>query len=46
MTTNKATIVYDGLCIYCNNYVKMLRLKDSIGSVSLIDARSDDPPDD
>ena len=34
-------VVYDGLCPFCSAYVKMLRLKQSVGNVSLVDARSD-----
>jgi predicted DCC family thiol-disulfide oxidoreductase YuxK len=36
-------IVYDGECVFCANYVRFLRLRDSIGPVELLDARSDDP---
>ena len=35
-------IIYDGECIYCSNYVRFMRLRESIGSVELLDARSDD----
>jgi predicted DCC family thiol-disulfide oxidoreductase YuxK len=38
-----AVVVYDGECIFCQNYVRMLRLRDSVGHVELVDARSDDP---
>ncbi|MEO0061576.1 MAG: hypothetical protein RLZZ08_136 [Pseudomonadota bacterium] len=38
-----ALVIYDGECIFCQNYVRMLRLKDSVGKVELVDARSDDP---
>ncbi|GAB7555144.1 DCC1-like thiol-disulfide oxidoreductase family protein [Novosphingobium sp. 11B] len=38
-----ALVVYDGECIFCQNYVRMLRLRDSVGPVELVDARSDDP---
>lgn len=38
-----ALVVYDGECIFCQNYVRMLRLRDSVGHVELVDARSDDP---
>ena len=37
------TLIYDGECPFCAAYMKMLRLKDSAGEVTLIDARSDDP---
>jgi predicted DCC family thiol-disulfide oxidoreductase YuxK len=37
------TIVYDGECPFCDNYVKLLRLRDAAGPVRLVDARSDDP---
>lgn len=32
-------IIYDGECPFCSNYVKMLKLKESIGPVRLINAR-------
>ncbi|MCJ2188382.1 DCC1-like thiol-disulfide oxidoreductase family protein [Novosphingobium beihaiensis] len=38
-----AFVVYDGECVFCQNYVRMLRLKESVGPVDLIDARSDAP---
>lgn len=34
-------VVYDGDCPFCSGYVKMLRLRDSVGSVELINARDD-----
>ena len=37
------TIVYDGDCPFCSRYVAMLRLRDAVGAVRLIDARSGDP---
>ena len=33
-------IVYDGECPFCAAYVRMTRLRDSAGSVTLVDARS------
>jgi predicted DCC family thiol-disulfide oxidoreductase YuxK len=36
-------IIYDGDCIFCANYVRLLRLRQSIGKVELLNARSDDP---
>lgn len=36
-------IIYDGECIFCQNYVRFLRLRKNIGPVDLVDARSDDP---
>lgn len=36
-------IIYDGDCIFCHNYVRLVRLQDAIGKVELIDARTDDP---
>lgn len=36
-------VVYDGECIFCQNYVSMLRLRESVGAVELLDARSSDP---
>jgi predicted DCC family thiol-disulfide oxidoreductase YuxK len=36
-------IVYDGKCPFCNNYVRLMALKEVAGSVELIDARSAHP---
>nr|MCH9671074.1 DUF393 domain-containing protein [Gammaproteobacteria bacterium] len=36
-------IIYDGECPFCSRYVSFMRLKDSVGKVELIDARSDHP---
>ncbi len=36
-------IIYDGDCIFCQNYVRFVRLQEAIGPVELIDARSSDP---
>jgi predicted DCC family thiol-disulfide oxidoreductase YuxK len=41
--TIRAIVVYDGECIFCSNYVKFLKLREAVGPVELIDARSDDP---
>jgi predicted DCC family thiol-disulfide oxidoreductase YuxK len=35
----KSYLVYDGECPVCNAYVRFVRLKESIGSVELVDAR-------
>lgn len=40
---NGLQIAYDGECPFCSAYVRVLRLRDSIGTVRLINARSDDP---
>ncbi len=42
-TAEPSLIIYDGDCIFCENYVRFVRLRDTIGQVELIDARSDDP---
>ena len=36
-------VVYDGECPFCSRYVKMLRLRAAVGSVELVNARSDHP---
>jgi predicted DCC family thiol-disulfide oxidoreductase YuxK len=41
--TVPSVIIYDGDCVFCNNYVRLLKLRQSIGPVELLDARSDDP---
>jgi predicted DCC family thiol-disulfide oxidoreductase YuxK len=38
-----ALIVYDGACILCRNYARLVRLREAIGPVELLDARSQDP---
>ncbi len=32
-------IVYDGDCPFCSQYVKLLRLREALGSVTLVNAR-------
>jgi predicted DCC family thiol-disulfide oxidoreductase YuxK len=41
--TAPSLIIYDGDCVFCQNYVRFVRLREAIGPVELIDARSDDP---
>ena len=38
-----AWIVYDGQCPFCSRYVQLLRLRESLGAVRLIDARKGGP---
>jgi predicted DCC family thiol-disulfide oxidoreductase YuxK len=35
----KVSILYDGECPVCRNYVRMMRLRESFGDVALADAR-------
>lgn len=42
-TAQGITIVYDGQCPFCSQYVKMVRLREAFGEVRLVDARSNDP---
>ncbi|GGL71743.1 thiol-disulfide oxidoreductase DCC family protein [Wenxinia marina] len=35
-------IVYDGECVFCQNYVRFVRLRETVGPIELIDARSGD----
>ena len=37
------TLIYDGDCPFCNNYISKQRLEATSGPVALINARSDDP---
>lgn len=34
-------IVYDGDCPFCRNYVSLMKLREAIGKVRLVDARDD-----
>lgn len=36
-------IIYDGDCVFCQNYVRFAELRASVGPVELLDARSGDP---
>ena len=38
-----ALIIYDGDCIFCQNYVRLVRLRETVGEVELVDVRSEDP---
>jgi predicted DCC family thiol-disulfide oxidoreductase YuxK len=40
--SDQALIIYDGECVFCQNYVRLFRLRDSVGKVELVDARSGD----
>jgi predicted DCC family thiol-disulfide oxidoreductase YuxK len=40
---HSSLIIYDGDCVFCNNYARLLKLKQSVGEVELLDARSGDP---
>ncbi len=40
---DSAVIIYDGDCIFCQNYVRLVRLRETLGKVELVDARSQDP---
>jgi len=41
--TGGITILYDGHCPFCSSYVTMMRLREAVGKVELVDARGDDP---
>ncbi len=41
--TDGITILYDGECPFCSAYIRLTRLRASVGPVRLVNARSDDP---
>jgi predicted DCC family thiol-disulfide oxidoreductase YuxK len=41
LAEGSAAIIYDGQCPFCTRYVQFIRLRDAIGEVRLIDARTD-----
>jgi predicted DCC family thiol-disulfide oxidoreductase YuxK len=43
MSKTRARLIYDGACIFCDAYVRLLSLREAVGPVELIDARSGDP---
>ncbi len=38
-----AIVIYDGECPFCSRYVRMLRLRETVGPVRLLDARDGGP---
>jgi len=42
-TSDSPVIIYDGECIFCRNYVRLIRLRETIGRIRLVDARSPEP---
>lgn len=43
MTDAALTVVYDGECPFCSNYVRLMALRRSVGAVALVDARAGGP---
>jgi predicted DCC family thiol-disulfide oxidoreductase YuxK len=41
--TQLLTVIYDGECPFCANYVRLYRLRQLVGRVQLVDARGNDP---
>jgi predicted DCC family thiol-disulfide oxidoreductase YuxK len=39
MPVTENTIIYDGDCIFCRNYVRLLKLRETMGGVTLLNAR-------
>lgn len=43
MSDAKMVVIYDGECPFCRSYVSLMALRDRVGQVDLVDARSNDP---
>jgi predicted DCC family thiol-disulfide oxidoreductase YuxK len=43
MNDTRMVVIYDGDCPFCRSYVKLMALRRRVGTVDLVDARSDDP---
>ena len=43
MPEKPLVIIYDGDCPFCTAYVTLVRLRETVGEVELVNARSDDP---
>lgn len=43
MTDQSLEVIYDGECPVCASWMRMVRLRERIGRVELIDARAGDP---
>lgn len=39
MSTPEAVLIYDGKCPFCSRYAELLRLRESLGTLRLINAR-------
>lgn len=37
-----ALVIYDGECPFCRNFARLIRLREAVGPVELLDARSGD----
>ena len=42
-TKETTLIIYDGDCILCRSYARLVRLRETVGKVDMLDARSADP---
>ncbi|WP_342358658.1 DCC1-like thiol-disulfide oxidoreductase family protein [Terrarubrum flagellatum] len=40
----RVVVIYDGECVFCANFARLLRLRENFGAVRLINARNDDDP--
>lgn len=43
MSKMHVRLIYDGARIFCDAYLRLLSLREAVGPVELIDARSEDP---
>jgi len=40
ITGKETTVIYDGECPFCKTYVQFMRFRETVGTVNLLDARS------
>ena len=43
MSQAALSLIYDGECPFCSRYVRLLRLRETVGEMELVNARSGDP---
>lgn len=43
MSEEPLLLIYDGECPFCSRYVRLLRLRETVGELQLLDARHDGP---
>ncbi|MBT6794589.1 MAG: hypothetical protein HOA44_03820, partial [Methylococcales bacterium] len=43
MAKQQLSLVYDKQCPACNYYCQLIRINETVGELTLIDARDDDP---
>lgn len=41
---SRIVVIYDGECVFCASFARLLRLRETFGAIRLIDARQENDP--